>query len=51
MHEIDIWSVPWGHQDDDEKEICTDWYKTNCSSVREETMTWTEEKKKDETLT
>jgi hypothetical protein len=38
MHEIDIWSVPRGHQDDDAKkgkkmkEICTGWYKTNWSS-------------------
>jgi hypothetical protein len=39
MHEIDIWSVPRGHQDDEGrkkkkmKEICTDWYQTNWSSV------------------
>jgi len=42
MHEIDIWSFPRGHQDNDSrkkkkmKEICTDWYKTNWSSNRKD---------------
>lgn len=49
MHEIDIWSIPWGHQDDDGKKKKEKWNKFVQTDTKQidhqprETMTAAEE--------